>query len=75
MGIHWPTKTRRWTMLKTSKILLIVAGILLVLDAILIVAGIPNPLFGWPLPCPMTYVILGVGLIFFGFGSGAFKKA
>ena len=58
-------------MLIASKVLLIIAGILLVIDAILIVAG--NP-FGWPLPHPITLTILGVGIILFVFGSKAFKK-
>ena len=58
-------------MLKASKILLIIAGILLVFDAILIVVG--NP-FNWPLPHPITITILGVGLVLFAFGSNAFKK-
>jgi len=62
-------------MLMASKILLIVAGILLVIDAILMAAGIPNPLLGWPLPCPVTLAILGIGLVLFTFGSKAFKKA
>jgi len=59
-------------MLKASKILLIIAGILLIADAILIVVG--NP-FNWPLPHPITITILGAGLILFAFGSKAFRKA
>ena len=62
-------------MLMASKILLIIAGFLLILDATLMATGMPNPLFGWPLPCPVTLVALGVGLILFALGSGAFKKA
>ncbi len=61
-------------MLKASKILFILAGILLIVDAILMVADIPNPTFGWPLPCPFTLVVLGVGIILFALGSEAFKK-
>ncbi len=52
-------------MLAFSKILLVVSGLLLVFDGILIVAGIPNPLFGWPLPCPVTLILLGLGLVLF----------
>ena len=37
-------------------------------------AGKPNPLFGWPLPCPATLLLLGAGIILFGLGSRAFKK-
>ncbi len=58
-------------MLTGSKVLLIIAGILLGIDAILIVVG--NP-FSWPLPHPITLTILGVGIILFTFGSKAFKK-
>jgi hypothetical protein len=61
-------------MLAASKWLLILAGFFLVVDSILIVAGIPNPLFGWPLPCPITLFLLGAGLLLFGIGSKAFKK-
>jgi hypothetical protein len=28
-------------------------------------AGLPNPLFGLPLPCPVTLILLGLGLILF----------
>lgn len=61
-------------MLKASKILLIIAGVLLILDAILMAAGKPNPLFGWPLPCPVTLTILGLGIFLFAIGSDAFNK-
>jgi len=61
-------------MLKASKILLIIAGVLLIVDAILMAAGKPNPLFGWPLPCPVTLTILGLGIILFAIGSKAFNK-
>jgi hypothetical protein len=36
-------------------------------------ARLPNPLFGLPLPCPVTLVILSVGLLLFAIGSKAFK--
>jgi hypothetical protein len=62
-------------MLTVSKWLLIAAGALLVVDSIMIVAGIPNPLFGWPLPCPVTLLLLGAGILLFGIGSKSFKKA
>ncbi len=61
-------------MLKASKILLIIASVLLILDAILMAAGKPNPLFGWPLPCPVTLTILGLGIFLFAIGSEAFNK-
>ena len=66
-------------MLAASKWLLIVAGALLILDSILIFAGLPNPvllLFGlpWPLPCPVALLLLGVGLLLFAIGSKAFRK-
>jgi hypothetical protein len=61
-------------MLTVSKWILIVAGALLIYDSILMFAGIPNPLFGLPLPCPVTLLLLGVGILLFGIGSKAFKK-
>jgi len=61
-------------MLTASKWLLIIAGALLIIDSILIFAGIPNPLFGLPLPCPVTFLLLGAGILLFGIGSKAFKK-
>jgi hypothetical protein len=61
-------------MLTASKILLIIASILLFYDSILMITGNPNPL-GWPLPCPITLIVLGLGIILFAFGSKAFKKA
>jgi hypothetical protein len=56
-------------MLKAGKILLIIAGFLLILDAFLMAARIPNPLFGWPLPCPVTLAALGLGILLTAFGS------
>jgi hypothetical protein len=57
-----------------SKVLLIIAGLLLMLDAVLMATRTPNPLFGWPLPCPITLVVLGLGIILFALGSKAFKR-
>ncbi|HOW97190.1 MAG TPA: hypothetical protein P5567_02785 [Kiritimatiellia bacterium] len=61
-------------MLLVSKWILIVAGLLLVLDAAAIVAGVPNPLFGWPMPCPITLALLGIGLVLFCLASAAFRR-
>jgi len=60
-------------MVTVSKWLLIVSGLLLILDALFIFAGKPNPFFGWPLPCPVSLLLLGAGLVLFGIGSKAFK--
>jgi len=61
-------------MLVASKWLLIIAGLLLVSDSVMMFVGRPNPLFGWPLPCPVTLLLLGTGIVLFAVGSGAFKK-
>jgi len=61
-------------MLKAGKILLIIAGFLLILDAFLMAARIPNPLFGWPLPCPVTLAVLGLGILLTVFGSQSCSK-
>jgi len=65
----------RGTMLTISKWLLIIAGVLLIFDSILIFAGIPNPLSpNLPLPCPVTLILLGAGVLLFAIGSKAFKS-
>jgi hypothetical protein len=51
-------------MQKLWKICFIVSGILLIVDSTLMILGKPNPL-GLPLPCPITLIILAVGLITF----------
>ncbi len=56
-------------MLLASQILLIIAGVLLIIDASLMFARRPNPFFGWPLPCPVTLVALGLGIILFSIAS------
>ena len=61
-------------MLTASKWLLMIAGALLILDSIFIFTGKPNPFSGWPLPCPVTLLLLGAGILLFGIGSKAFKK-
>jgi hypothetical protein len=50
-------------MLFTAKLLLFIAGLLLILDAYLMYAKKPNPIKGFPLPCPITLAILGLGLV------------
>ena len=59
-------------MLKVSRILLVIAGALLIYDAVLMATGRPNPL-GWPLPCPITLTALGGGIVLFALGSKAFR--
>jgi hypothetical protein len=50
-------------MLLASQIILIIAGVLALYDVFLMITHRPNPVKGWPLPCPMTMLFLGVGLI------------
>jgi hypothetical protein len=50
-------------MLLAAQILLIIAGVFLLYDAFLMITHRPNPLKGWPLPCPVTLTFLGVGVI------------
>lgn len=52
-------------MMLASQILLIIAAILLLFDAALMFAHRPNPLKGLPLPCPITLVILALGILLF----------
>ena len=52
-------------MLLASQILLIIASVLLVADAVMMALHRPNPIKGWPLPCPVTLVFLGIGLLIF----------
>jgi hypothetical protein len=54
----------RWAVIKIARICFIVSGILLILDSTLMILNKPNPL-GLPLPCPITLIILGIGLITF----------
>jgi hypothetical protein len=65
---------RRWLMLTASKVLLLCAGVLLIVDAVAMATGSSNPLPGMPLPCPITLAVLGVGIMLFAFSSKAFKK-
>ena len=51
-------------MLKIARICFIVSGILLIVDSTLMILNKPNPL-GLPLPCPITLIILAIGLITF----------
>ena len=61
-------------MLIASKVLIILAGISLIGDAALMYARMPNPFFGYPLPCPNTLLLLGVGILLFAIGSKAFRR-
>ncbi|MFC2025389.1 hypothetical protein ACFLTG_03145 [Chloroflexota bacterium] len=56
-------------MLLASQILLIIASILLIVDAAFMIARRPNPIKGWPLPCPITLILLGLGIILFSIAS------
>jgi hypothetical protein len=61
-------------MIVISKWLLMVAGVALILDSACMAFHIPNPLFGWPLPCPLTLLFLGAGIILFAISSKSFKS-
>ncbi|MFC1941260.1 hypothetical protein ACFLWL_02495 [Chloroflexota bacterium] len=56
-------------MLLASQILLIIAGILLIVDAACMIARRPNPIKGWSWPCPITLILLGLGIILFSIAS------
>jgi hypothetical protein len=50
-------------MLLAAQIVLIIAGLSLFLDAGLMITHKPNPIKGWPLPCPLSLICLGLGVI------------
>ena len=50
-------------MLLAAQIILIIAGVFLFFDAFLMATHRPNPIKSWPLPCPNTLVLLGIGII------------
>ena len=50
-------------MLLASQIILIIAGVLLIVDGVLMATKRPNPIKGWPLPCPVTLWLLGLGVL------------
>ena len=56
-------------MLLASQIILIIAGVFLLFDVVLMVTHRPNPKKDWPLPCPVSLLFLGVGLILFSVAS------
>ena len=56
-------------MLLAAQIVLILAGIFLIVDASLMFARRPNPFKGWPLPCPVSLVLLGLGVILLSIAS------
>jgi len=56
-------------MLLAAQIILILAGVFLLFDATLMFTHRPNPLKGLPLPCPITLVFLGVGIILLSIAS------
>jgi hypothetical protein len=51
-----------------AKVCFVISGALLILDSILMILQKPNPI-GLPLPCPVTLIVLGVGLISFAFAK------
>ena len=62
-------------MLTASKWLLIMGSALLILGSLLRFAGINAlPVVGWSIPCPISLLLLGLGLLLFAIGSKAFKK-
>jgi len=56
-------------MLLAAQILLIIAAVLLFVDAALMFTHRPNPFRGWPLPCPVTLVVLGLGVLLLSIAS------
>jgi hypothetical protein len=63
--INRELELRRNTMLRAAEIFLLIAGVLALYDVFLMITHRPNPVKGWPLPCPMTMLFLGIGLILF----------
>ena len=46
-----------------ANIFLLIAGILALYDVYLMITHKPNPIKNWPVPCPLTFLFLGIGLI------------
>ena len=50
-------------MYTTACVFLLIAGLLALFDVYLMITKKPNPVKDWPVPCPMTFLFLGIGLI------------
>jgi len=62
-------------MLVASKWLIIVGSALLVIGSLLRFAGINTlPIVGWTIPCPISLLLLGIGLLLFAIDSKSFRK-
>ena len=56
-------------MLLAAQIILIIAGLFLILDALFMAMHRPNFIKSWPLPCPVTLIFLGIGVILLSLAS------
>lgn len=54
---------------KLTRILFLLSGIALLCDSILLLLEKSHPIPGWPLPCPITFLLLSLGLISFAVES------
>ena len=46
-----------------NRIIFVLAGCSWVVDAVILVSRKPYPLFGWPLPNPVSYLLLATGIL------------
>lgn len=58
-------------MLLLSKILLVISGLIFIVDGVFIIQGKPNIINKeWPLPCPLLYILFGLGLVLYIISGG-----
>ncbi|WP_300668184.1 hypothetical protein [Desulfoluna sp.] len=50
-----------------NRVLFILAGVSWLFDVLIMVSRKPNPLFGWPLPNPTSYLFLAAAVLLLAF--------